>query len=65
MAERTSCDVALIDFRRAPKHPYPASHDDVYAATRWLWHERAELGLGDTPRANAGITPPVLPAKGY
>jgi acetyl esterase len=49
LAERTSCDVALIDFRRAPEHPYPAPADDVYAATRWLWQERPALGLGDTP----------------
>jgi acetyl esterase len=49
LAERTSCDVALIDFRRAPEHPYPAPADDVYAATRWLWHARPALGHGDTP----------------
>lgn len=49
LAERTSCDVALVDFRRAPEHPYPAPVDDVYAAARWLWHERSALGLGGTP----------------
>ena len=36
LAERTSCAVALVDYRLAPEHRYPAGVDDSYAALKWV-----------------------------
>lgn len=49
LAERTSCAVALVDFRRAPEHRYPAAIDDVFAASQWLWRTRQALGYDGLP----------------
>lgn len=36
LATATSSVVALVDYRRAPEHPYPAGLDDAVAVTSWL-----------------------------
>jgi acetyl esterase len=54
LAERTSCTLALIEFRRLPEHRYPAAIDDVYGAATWLWQERAALGHHDVPHMILG-----------
>ena len=36
LAERTSCVVALVDYRLAPEHRYPTAVDDSYAALEWV-----------------------------
>ncbi len=45
--------VAAIDFRLAPKHPYPASMADINYATRWLKAHAAEFGAD--PRHLGGL----------
>jgi acetyl esterase/lipase len=37
--------VAAIGYRLAPRHRFPAAHDDVLAAIAWLKDEGAALGL--------------------
>ena len=43
MANAASCLVVSVDYRRAPEDPFPASHDDVLAATRWVVDHGDEL----------------------
>jgi acetyl esterase len=55
LAERTSCAVAIVDYRLAPEHRYPVAVDDSYAALEWT-AARTELitGRPDAPLIVAG-----------
>ena len=41
--------VVSVGYRLAPEHPFPAAHDDVVAALRWLQRDAGSLG-GDPTR---------------
>ncbi|MWA07009.1 alpha/beta hydrolase fold domain-containing protein [Actinomadura sp. LD22] len=44
LAERTRCTVVLVNYRKAPEHPYPAAVVDAWEAVRWA---AAGSGGGD------------------
>ena len=44
IAKLTGLRVVAVDYRMAPEHTYPASHDDCLAATRFVLGGPAELG---------------------
>jgi acetyl esterase/lipase len=49
LVNRTGCMAVSVEYRHAPEHPFPAAHDDVLAATRWIMANAASLG-GDPSR---------------
>jgi acetyl esterase len=54
MAERTSCAVVLVDYRKAPEHRYPSAADDCYAALEWVGTNKTQLAGKDVPLFVAG-----------
>jgi acetyl esterase/lipase len=48
LANKTGAVVVSPDYRRAPEHVFPASHDDVLAAYRWTVEHAAEIGADPT-----------------
>ena len=52
-ARETGAVVVSADYRLAPRHPFPAAHDDVHAAWSWLRLHAGDLGV-DTDRIAIG-----------
>ncbi|WP_299951439.1 alpha/beta hydrolase fold domain-containing protein [uncultured Modestobacter sp.] len=53
MANKTGAIVVSPDYRRAPEAVFPAAHDDVLTAWRWLVLNAAQMG-GDPARMAIG-----------
>jgi len=51
LTNRAGCIVVSVDYRHAPEHRFPAAHDDVLAATKWVMANIADMS-GD-PRCVA------------
>lgn len=49
LADEARCIVVSVDYRLAPEHFFPASHEDALAAWRWAVDEAASVG-GDPER---------------
>jgi acetyl esterase len=49
LAARSGALVVSVEYRLAPEHPFPAPHEDAWAATVWLAEHAAQFG-GDPGR---------------
>ncbi|PKB80044.1 MAG: esterase [SAR202 cluster bacterium Io17-Chloro-G9] len=54
LAERTSCAVVLVGYRRAPEHRYPAAVDDSYEALKWVARHLSDIAGQEVPLMVAG-----------
>lgn len=45
IATRTGATVVSVDYRLAPEHPFPAAHDDCWAATSWIANHGRAWGV--------------------
>jgi acetyl esterase len=52
-AREADCLVIFVEYRLAPKYPFPAGFNDCYAALRWALSNAATLGV-DTGRLVVG-----------
>lgn len=53
LANAAKCVVVSVGYRYAPENPYPAAHEDVYAATQYVIKNAARFG-GDPRRVAIG-----------
>lgn len=44
-AKQLDATVVSVDYRLAPEHPFPAGHNDSYAAFLWMVEHAKELGI--------------------
>ncbi|GAA3649570.1 hypothetical protein GCM10022237_06620 [Nocardioides ginsengisoli] len=54
LVNRTDAVVVLVNYRKAPEHPFPTAIEDGWTALRWIAEHATELGVAGTPLVVAG-----------
>lgn len=68
LADKASCLVVSVEYRRAPEHKFPAAVEDAYAAATWAVENARSLGAdpsmvaigGDSAGGNLAIAAALL-----
>lgn len=68
LAARSATPVLVIDYRRAPEHPYPAQAEDTVAAAKWLMQTTGLAAgdiafAGDSAGGNIAVSSALLLAR--
>lgn len=53
-AQKTPCKVLFVDYRLAPKFPFPVAPEDCFATYKWALFHSGELGIDASRIAVAG-----------
>lgn len=53
-AVETPCKVVFVNYRLAPKYPFPIGFEDGYSTCKWVWEHAEELGINRTKIALGG-----------
>lgn len=54
LATRTQSTVVLVNYRKAPEHPFPTALEDSWLGLRWAADNIRELAVDDAPLVVAG-----------
>lgn len=54
LANRTTSTVVLVNYRKAPEHPFPTALEDSYAALTWVATHATDLAPAGAPLIVAG-----------
>ncbi len=54
LAQATGAAVVMVDYRKAPEHPYPAAVEDSWTALSWVWENAARISASPAPFVVAG-----------
>ena len=54
LAEACQAAVVMVDYRKAPEHPFPTPVNDCYSALEWIDKNRATVGGDSLPLVIAG-----------
>ncbi|MEL7547527.1 MAG: alpha/beta hydrolase fold domain-containing protein [Pseudomonadota bacterium] len=49
LADRAQCTVVMVDYRKAPEHPFPAASNDAWDALVWASQNMTSLADKDVP----------------
>jgi acetyl esterase/lipase len=56
IVDAVGCVVISVDWRRAPKHPFPAAADDCYAGLKWTFENTDVLAIDPERLAVGGAS---------
>ncbi|MDO9380380.1 MAG: alpha/beta hydrolase [Nocardioidaceae bacterium] len=54
IASRSGCAVVVVEYRKAPEHPFPAAVDDSWQALRWISDHVEDIAGSTVPLLVAG-----------
>ncbi len=54
LSEQANAIVVSVAYRQGPEHPFPAAHEDSFAAYKWVVENAAEIGGDPNKIATAG-----------